>query len=331
MVMQSSAYRYLSFAFLFCIFLALLTSCASSKTIVNGLDEREANEILVFLAGKNLKAAKVPSGEGGGGGASKLVLWDIQVNAEQANEAMAYLNQAGLPRRRGQNLLGIFSAGSLVPSELQEQIRYQAGLAEQIANTIRKIDGVLDAEVQISFPKENPLEPSEKQGKITASVYVKHNGVLDDPNSHLTSKIKRLVASSVASLDYDNVTVIADRARFASSDSAIGATPQDEKNYVSIWSIIIAQESVQHFRIIFFSFLLIILLLILFLVWLAWKIYPLLKKHGGIKELFTHVHPISVEPKVETEEKVEEETKKIASAAKEKSEEEKIDKDMDET
>jgi type III secretion protein J len=331
MVMRSSATRYMSFAFLFCIFLALLTSCGSSKTIVNGLDEREANEILVFLAGKNIKAAKAPSGEGGGG-ASKLVLWDIQVSTDQANEAMAYLNQAGLPRRRGQNLLGIFSAGSLVPSELQEQIRYQAGLAEQIANTIRKIDGVLDAEVQISFPKENPLEPSEKQGKITASVYVKHNGVLDDPNSHLTSKIKRLVASSVASLDYDNVTVISDRARFASSsDAAIGATPQEEKHYVSIWSIIIAQESVQHFRIIFFSFLLTILLLLLLLVWMGWKIYPLLKKHGGIKELFTHVHPISDEPKVEVEEKAEEETKKAASAAKEKSEEEKLDKDMDET
>lgn len=327
MIMQSSILRFLSYSFLMCLCLTFLTSCGSSRIIVNGLDEREANEILVFLASRNIRAVKIAK-EGGGGGATKSVLWDIQVSTEQANEAMAYLNQAGLPRRRGQNLLGIFSAGSLVPSELQEQIRYQAGLAEQIANTIRKIDGVLDAEVQISFPKENPLEPTEK-GKITASVYVKHNGVLDDPNSHLTSKIKRLVASSVASLDYDNVTVISDRARFGTSTSegAIGVTPEEEKTYVSIWNIVVAKDSLQTFRIIFFSFLLVILLLLLFLIWIGWKIYPLLKKHGGVRELFTNVHPISGEPKGE-EVKAEEEKKESEAPT---AEAEKIEKDIDET
>lgn len=173
----------------FCAFLFilsssfLLTSCESQKTIVNGLDEREANEILVFLSSKNLSANKIQS-PGGGGGGSKIITWDIIVNEKDATEAMALLNQAGLPRKRSQNLLSIFSNVGLVPSERQDKIRYEAGLAEQIASVIRKIDGVLDAEVQISFPEEDPLNPGKTKGKITASVYVKHNGVLDDPNSH---------------------------------------------------------------------------------------------------------------------------------------------------
>jgi type III secretion protein J len=273
------------FLFLCCLILSL-TSCDRRKTIVNALDEKEANEIVVFLSTKGVDAVKVQSAEGGGGG-QKLVLWDISVSANQATNALSILNQHGLPRRRGQSLLGIFSEVGLVPSEMQEKIRYQAGLAEQIASTIRKIDGVLDAEVQISFPEEDPLNPGKNKGEITASVYVKHSGVLDDPNTHLVTKIKRLVAASITGLKYDNVTVIPDRARF--SEFAIGmqgGVGEAEKEFVSIWSIIIAKESVSSFRIIFFSFTFVILILILSFIWVGWKVFPIMKAHGGISSLF---------------------------------------------
>jgi type III secretion protein J len=311
-----------------CTCLAFLTSCESRKIIVNGLDEREANEILVFLSTKNIDAIKVQSVGGGGGGGAKIVLWDISVESNQALDAMAYLNQAGLPRRRSQNLLNIFTGAGLVPSEMEQKIRYQAGLAEQIASTIRKIDGILDAEVQISFPEEDPLNPAEKKQKITASVYVKHNGVLDDPNSHLTTKIKRLVAASVPGLDYDNVTIIGERARF--SELPLGAVlgAEEEKHFVSIWGVIVAKESVTMFRIIFFTFVLLLLLLTLTLIWLAWKIYPYLKEHGGIKSLF-HLHTPT-----ESKEEKKEETPANKEASKEESAEKDkslADKDVDQT
>ena len=228
--------------FLFLVLIAgLLTSCGSRRTIVNGLDEKEANEILVFLSNKGINANKQQAvTEGGGGG--KAVLWNISVESSRANEAMALLNQVGLPRRRGQNLLGIFSNVGLVPSGMQEKIRYQAGLAEQIASTIRKIDGVLDADVQISFPDEDPLNPGALKQKITASVYVKHSGVLDDPNAHLMTRIKRLVSGSVNGLDFDNVTVIGDRAQFSESQNGFqGKFGEEERPYVNVWSITLAK------------------------------------------------------------------------------------------
>lgn len=316
--------------FLICLVVPLLTSCESRKTIVNGLDEREANEILVYLATKGIDAAKVPSKEGaGGGGGSKLVLWDVTVSSDQATEAMSLLNQIGLPRRRAQNLLGIFSGAGLVPSEMEQEIRYQAGLAEQIASTIRKIDGVLDAEVQISFPKEDPLNPDKTKGKITASVYVKHNGVLDDPNSHLITKIKRLVAASVTGLDYDNVTVIGDRARVGElSAIPLQGSLEEEKQYVSVWTVIVAKDSVTRFRVIFFSFTIVILILLLIMIWMGWKFYPVLEKSGGFKELF-HIHPIEVDKKI-TEVEIAKDTdveKKEASPK----EQGLVDKDIDET
>lgn len=273
-----------------CLFGCLLASCDKRTIIVNMLDEREANEIIVFLSGRGFDARKEKNLTSGGGG-EQATTWNISVPADQTRESMSLLNQQGLPRRRGQNLLGLFGSNQLVPSELQEKVRLQAGLGEQIANTIRKMDGVLDAEVQLSYPEEDPLNPkANEKKKITASVYVKHSGILDDPNAHLSTRIKRLVAGSVTGLDIDNVTVILDRARF--TDVSLGTLSNDsEQEYVTIWNIILGKESVTRFRVIFFSFLILLLLLIATLLWLGWKIMPILKEYGGPAALF-QLHPL---------------------------------------
>lgn len=286
---RTSFFHFFHQIIVFIVLSCLLVSCESRRVIVNDLDEKEANEILVYLSNKGVDANKVAAvGAGGGGGGGKAVLWNISVESSQANEAMALLNQVGLPRRRGQNLLGIFSNVGLVPSGMQEKIRYQAGLAEQIASTIRKIDGILDADVQVSFPDEDPLNPAAQKKKITASVYVKHSGVLDDPNAHLITRIKRLVAGSVNGLDYDNVTVIGDKARFSELPmGGMGSLSDDERPFVNVWSIIVAKDSLTRFRLVFFSFTVIILLLLLTLLWLIWKLMPFIKKVGGIKKLFS--------------------------------------------
>ncbi len=282
-------YRFL----LFIVMASLLTSCESKSVIVNSLDEKEANEILVYLSSKGINASKVQAPAETGG--SKGLLWNISVDSNQSNEAMALLNQVGLPRRRGQNLLGIFANVGLVPSGMQEKIRYQAGLAEQIASTIRKIDGVLDADVQISFPDEDPLNPTATKQKITASVYVKHSGVLDDPNAHLITRIKRLVSGSVNGLDFDNVTVIGDRARFSDvPPGGFSSLNEEERPFVNVWSVVVAKDSLSRFQVIFFSFTVALLLLLLALIWLLWKFSSLLKQAGGFKSLFS-LHPIRKE------------------------------------
>lgn len=284
---KESILRLFHTLFFFIFLSTLLTSCESRRIIVNGLEEKEANEILVFLSTKGINATKVQAASEGGGG-SKTVLWNISIDSSQASEAMALLNQAGLPRRRGANLLNIFSNTSLVPSGMQDKVRYQAGLAEQIASTIRKIDGVLDADLQISFPDEDPFNPNAPKQKITASVYIKHSGVLDDPNAHLISRLKRLVAGSINGLDYDHVTIIGDRARFTEfSGGGFGSVEEDQPN-VKVWTLTIAKSSLTRFRIIFFSFTLIVLTLLIALTWILWKILPLLQKKGvGINKLFS--------------------------------------------
>lgn len=270
------------------LLVALLTGCGAQTVIVHDQDERSANEILTYLNDRNIPAVKEPAVvSGGGGGGSAIPKWNITVDATRANEAMAVLNAIGLPRRPGANLLDIFTNTSLVPSETTELIRYQAGLAAQLSNIIRKFDGVVDADVQLSFPKEDALNPNALKIPASAAIYVKHNGVLDDPNSHLESKIRRLVANGVPNLAFDNVTVVGERTRYGDIGLEANEGSANEKPLVSIWSLIIAKESVTRFRVLFFSFFVAILVLLALLAWLFWKLLPILKKAGGVSQLFS--------------------------------------------
>lgn len=271
-----------------------LTGCEEHMTIVNDVEEREANEIIVFLASKNILAKKVPAPSTGGAAveAGAAMLYRIDVQEGKSTEAMAILNQIGLPRKKGVSLLDLFAKQGLVSSEKEENIRYQAGLAAQIAGTIRKIDGVIDADVQISIPAEESVlatATTAPKKRITASVYVKHQGVLDDPNSHLITKIKRLVASSIAGLDINDVTVISDRSRFTDvtlAEQSEELAPQmKEKEYVSIWSIVMNKASTGRFRFLFFTLIIATILFGLLVGWLIWKFYPILRNKGGFKKL----------------------------------------------
>jgi len=257
--------------------------------IINDVEEREANEIVVFLASKGIPAEKMPSPSAAPGGQVTTPLYSIAVPPGNAVEAMALLNQNGLPRKVGTNLLELFAKQGLMSSDKEETIRYQAGLAQQIANTIRKIDGVIDADVQLSFPSAETTLPgatATAPQKVTAAVYVKHQGILDDPNSHLVTKIKRLVAGSVNGLDVNDVTVISDRSRFTDiilGQKAEAVTPQ-AKEYVSIWSIVMSKNSASRFRFLFFTLIIASILFALLFAWMFWKFYPILRKKG-LKEL----------------------------------------------
>ncbi len=270
------------------LFIISLVSCSTRKTIAHGLDIRDANEIIVFLSNHGIMATKVKSEENKNSqGIQKVTLWDITVDSDIAQESLSLLNANGLPRRKEQNLLEIFSSGGLVPSDMQEKIRYETGLGQQIASTIRKIDGVIEAEVNLSFPREDPLDPKAPKKEATAAVYVKHTGVFDDPNMHLDTKVKRLVSSAVNDLSFDNVTVISDRARFADPNLVNPAKKREDQDLIQVWSLVIAKQSLTHFQMLFFCMSTSLFLLFLTIGVLIWKIFPLVQKCGGFRTFFT--------------------------------------------
>lgn len=274
----------------FCFFaLLFLTGCEDNSFIVSGVSEKEANVILVMLESKNIPATKMLQATSGAGGDS-APKFSISVPQSQAIDAISFLNQNGLPKQKGMTLLELFAKQGLMTTEREENIRYQAGLSQQISNTIMMIDGVIDATVQLSFPKESTIPGQEQtEQKITAAVYVKHQGVVDDPNSHLEDKIKRLVSGSVTGLAMEDVTIVSDRSRFTDITlDDMGSQVSDSGDYVSIWSITMSKNSAMTFRVIFFLLTSLLIVFALLAGWLIWKIYPIFTKgRGGIKTLFS--------------------------------------------
>ncbi|MCF7852390.1 MAG: type III secretion inner membrane ring lipoprotein SctJ [Simkaniaceae bacterium] len=290
------------FLFLFSTLL-LLTGCEKSQTVVSGVDEREANLIIVFLDSKGIQATKqqqaVSAIGGGQGGALK---YNIFVEESKMIDAMAILNQNGLPRRQGTTLLELFAKQGLMTTDKEETIRYQAGLEQQIANMILMIDGIIDASVQLSFPSTDTGGGEQPTQAVTAAVYVKHQGILEDPNSHLETKIKRLVSGSVNGLDINNVTVVSDRSRYTDISVAELSMVPKTNDYVRIWSIVMSRESALKFRAIFFTIMILGTIFAALFGWLLWKFYPTLRRSGGLRDIFK-IKPFTPEKTGVSEEK----------------------------
>jgi len=275
------------------VVLFLCGGCETHRPVVSNVDEKEANVILVLLESKGIPAQKMRT-QTSRIGADTRVKYSIVVSEKHSIDAIAYLNQNGFPRQQGTNLLDLFAKQGLMTSDREETIRYQAGLAQQLTNTILMIDGVIDANVQLSFPPEQVnlgLEQSQEQKRITAAVYVKHQGVIDDPNVHLENKIKRLVSGSVSGLDVNDVTVVSDRSRF--TDITIGMSSESlshrPNEYISIWNIVMNKESAGRFRALFFFITASAVILALAFGWLIWKFYPTLKKKDGWRTLLSPI------------------------------------------
>jgi type III secretion protein J len=269
---------------LICTSMLLLVGCSEDQAIVNNVDERDANEIIVFLASKGIESHKMKAESGsagvGGGGPS---MWNIFVPKDKSVNAMALLNSNGLPRKQGTDLLTLFAKSGLMTSDREETIRYQAGLEQQLTNTIRKIDGVLDADVQISFPKtEETLAPGEAKTFVKSAVYVKHQGLLNDPNSHIESKIKRMISSSVDNLDFENVAVILDHSKFSDIKLQMDGEPISSKvkskEYVSVWSIVMTKTSAGTFRFLFFMLVVLVLVFAGISGYMIYRFYPQFQK-----------------------------------------------------
>jgi type III secretion protein J len=229
------------------------------------------------IAAKKTKAASAQVGGGGSG----QIFWNITVSTEKMVEAMAILNQAGLPRRQGITLLDLFAKKGLMTTDKEETIRYQAGIEEELKNIIRKIDGILDADVQISFPSAEII-PGATPPKAKASVYIKHQGVFDDPNNHLESKVKRLLAGAIENLDFKDVSVISDKSKLSDisikEQAEVIAAKARGNEYVSIWSIIMTKNSASTFRTLFFTLISLVLIFAGFIGWLIYKYYPIVQK-----------------------------------------------------
>lgn len=160
----------------------------------------------------------------------------IMVPKEKVYETRLKLAAKGLPSGK---VVGfeIFEEPKLGTTQFQESVNYIRAVEGELVRTIKHIDAVADAKVNISLPKDSIFVKEDEEAK--ASVIVKLY-----PDKDLTKEqvkaIVFLVSRAVNNLKPENVTVVDNRGRvlsdlideqqeIASSDKAIDIKRRIEK------------------------------------------------------------------------------------------------------
>ncbi|BDG08942.1 secretion protein [Anaeromyxobacter paludicola] len=178
----------------------LATGCGGGEEVLHGLDEPQANQVLVALEEGGIHGRKDrPDGADGG--------WTVLVPSGAGGRAQQLLAQRELPRPRAPGFGEVFGKGSLVPSATEERALYLHALAGELSRSVEAIDGVLEARVHLALPEPGPLRP-EPGPPPRAAVLVKSSPGARERLAALSGGIQALVAGAVAGLEPAAVSVV---------------------------------------------------------------------------------------------------------------------------
>ncbi len=128
---------------------------------------------------------------------------EILVPSKDVYSSRLALSAAGLPASNS-NSFDLLDKEGITTSEFKQNVDYQRGLEAELANTIKVIDGVSGASVNLAIPADTVF--NDGTSKATASVLLTL-----DPGTTLTSSqvkaIVNLVSSSVPGMTADNVSL----------------------------------------------------------------------------------------------------------------------------
>ncbi len=160
--------------------------------LYSGLDQRDAADITSELDSQGV-AYKLENG-----GTS------ILVPKNDVYQTRLNLSSQGLPSGGDGYALLDKKGNSITASEFSQRIDYQRAVQTELANTIMAIDGVRAATVNLTLPDNDSFVGADEQQAKAAVLLDLGTGNL---TSESTQAVVHLVASSVANLSPDAVTV----------------------------------------------------------------------------------------------------------------------------
>lgn len=200
-----------------------LALAACGVDIQHGLDEAEANRILVVLDRAGIPASKERE-EG------RRPTWKVRVASGEATRAWAVLRRHELPRGPAKGF-EVFSKGGLIPTQTEERALYQQALSGEVTKMLLSYPGVIDARVLVSLPRPRSLGAQGPPLRPSASVLVKYDASVKEFS---TRDVQALVAGGVPGLDLKDVTVVATPAR---------PLADEEPAMVQVGPFVVARES----------------------------------------------------------------------------------------
>ncbi|TBV07627.1 type III secretion system inner membrane ring lipoprotein SctJ [Phytopseudomonas dryadis] len=233
------------------LLVALLQGCDGTALYTN-LSEREANGMVAALLREGIAAQRKVQEDG------RIT---VSVPESRLPEAVALLDEAGLPQQQFSNMGEVFKNNGLVSSPVQERAQMVYALSEELSHTVSQIDGVLSARVHVVLPDNDLLK--RVISPSSASVLIRYEP--DTDVDQLIPQIKTLVANSISGLGYEGVSVTAIKAAMRSVRD--DARPP-LSSFLGMWML---DASVARARLLFFGGLLLLLGMGGALGWYLWR------------------------------------------------------------
>ena len=232
------------------VFAGLLQACDTA--LYTNLGEREANAMVAVLLREGIAASRKVQDNG---------QLSVVVDEKRFAQAMAVLDNAGLPGQSFSNMGQVFKSNGLVSSPVQERAQMVYALSEELSHSVSEIDGILAARVHVVLPDNDLLK--RVISPSSASVLVRYDPTVDI--NQLIPQIKTLVANGISGLNYDGVSVTAIKASVARQQA--NAQPR-LASFLGMWML---EDNVPRARMIFGVLLLGILGLAGVLGWQQWQ------------------------------------------------------------
>lgn len=137
----------------------------------------------------------------------------IIVQSGDAAKVRKLLAENGVPKK-GSAGLEIFANSDYGLSEFVQNINYQRGIEEELARTIRTLNGIKDARVHITMKKPSLFDDRKQDPKASVIVTFKSGYVTDKLQIR---GIQEMVATSIAGLQAESVVILTESGAVVSS------------------------------------------------------------------------------------------------------------------
>jgi type III secretion protein J len=198
-----------------------LSLAACSVELFANLDQKQANDIVATLFRHGIPAQR---------SVTKNSRYVVHVDQSRFSEAVAILNDNGLPKQDFTSLGEVFKNEGIVASPVQERAQMIFALSQELARTVSDIDGVLSARVHLVLPENDPLR--QQLIPSSASVVIRHASTAS--LAELVPQVKMLVANGIAGLTYDKVSVVLVPVTVRDRDPVANAEPELEY-FLGLW------------------------------------------------------------------------------------------------
>lgn len=183
------------------ILLACVLLAACDKPLLQGLTERQANEVVAILLAQNIDASKRSAGKAG---------FVVDVPSADMADAVDVVQRENLPSAPRVEISSAFPADAMVSTPEGERARLYSAIEQRLEQSLARFEGVSEARVHVSYDTRRVASRRDEDVPMHVAALLVQRG--DGDADVLVQAVKRFLKNSFARVDYDNVSVLVTRA-----------------------------------------------------------------------------------------------------------------------